>query len=107
MVEPQTNCCVTVKTGDNPELDASKYLDQNGIEKCQSLIGAIQWAVSLDILYVNTDVMILASFRAEPREERLGRARRVVSYLVKFKHVTIRIRTEELDLSSMPINPYE
>ena len=51
--------------------------------------------------------MTLASFRAEPREGHLDRARRVVSYLVKFKHATIRIRTEEPDLSSIPITPYE
>ena len=51
--------------------------------------------------------MELASFRAEPREGNLDRARRVVSYLVKFKNDTIRIRTEEPDLSSIPITPYE
>ena len=100
-------CVLLLEKGDHPELDTSKYVDQDGTQKCQYLIGAIQWAVSLGRLDVNTAVMTLASFRAEPREGHLDRARRVVSYLVKFKHATIRIRTEEPDLSSIPIIPYE
>ena len=36
-----------LEKGDHPELDISKYLDQDGIQKHQSLVGAIQWAVSL------------------------------------------------------------
>ena len=51
--------------------------------------------------------MTLASFRAEPREGHLDRARRVFSYLVKFKHTTIRTGTEDPELSSIPIDAYE
>ena len=58
-------------------------------------------------LDVNAAVMNLDSFRAEPREGHLDGSRRLVSYLVKFKHATIRIRTKEPDLSSIPIAPYE
>ena len=59
------------------------------------------------MLEVNAAVMKLAYFRAESREGHLDRAKRVVPYLVKLKHVTMRIRTEEPDLSSEPITPYE
>ena len=58
------------------------------------------------MLDVNADVMTLASFKAEPREGLLDRARRVVSYALKFKHSTIRIHTEETDFFSMPITPH-
>ena len=51
--------------------------------------------------------MTLASFRAEPIEIDLDRDTIVVSYLVKFKNATIRIRTKEPYLSSIPIIPYE
>ena len=57
--------------GDHPELDDSKHLDQDGIQKYYSLIGAIQWAASFGRLDVNTAVMILASFKDEPREVHL------------------------------------
>ena len=51
--------------------------------------------------------MTLASFVAEPREVNLDRNRQVVSYLINFKYVTIRISTEEPGLCYIPIAPYE
>ena len=104
---PKLTVMSKLEKGDYPELDTSKYLDQDGIQKYQSFIRAMQWTVSLGRLDANTAVMTLASFRAEPREGHPDRAKRVVSYLVKFKHAIIRIRTEEPDLSSIPITPYE
>ena len=86
-------------------METSNYLDQEGMQKHQPLIGAMQWAVSLGRLDFNTAVMTLASFRAEPREGRLDRARRAVSNLVKFKYATIIIRTEKPDLLCMSIAP--
>ena len=69
------------------------------------MIGAIQLAVSLGRLDVNNAVMTLESFRDEPVQGHLDRFKRVVSCLVKFKWDTIRIRTEEPDLSSVPTTP--
>ena len=46
--------------------------------------------------------MTLASFRSDPRPGHLDRCKRFVSYIAKFTHATIRIKTEGLDLSSMP-----
>ena len=48
-----------LQKGDNPELDASQYLDQDEIQKYKSLIGAIQWDVYLSRLDVNTSIMNL------------------------------------------------
>ena len=36
-----------LKKGDHPELDMSKELDKDGIRDYQSLIGALQWSISL------------------------------------------------------------
>ena len=104
---PKITFMVSLEKGDHPELDTSKCLDQDGIQKCQFVIGAIQWAVSLGRLDVNTAVMTLASFRYEPIERHVYTARRLVSYTVKFKHAAIRIRTEDPDLSTMHIAPHE
>ena len=71
------------------------------------MIGAIQWAVYLGRLDINTTAMSLASFRDEPRQGHFDHYKRVVSYLAKFKWATIRIRTEEPDLSSIPTTPYD
>ena len=88
---------------DHPESDASKHLDQDGTHKHKHLFEVIQRAMSLGRLDANTAAMTLASFRSEPREGNLNKARRTVSYLVKFKHYAIRIRTEKPELSSTPI----
>ena len=50
--------------GDHPELDTSTFLEENNIEICQSLIGSMQWAVSIERWDIQTTVMTLSSFRA-------------------------------------------
>ena len=61
----------------------------------------------MGILDVNTATMTLFSFRTVQREVHLCRARRLVYYVVTFKHDTIRIRTKEHGLHSTPITTYE
>ena len=61
--KPKLSFSLPLDKGDQPELDTSEHLDSDGIHKCQSMIGAIQWAISLGRLDVNTLVMTLAFFR--------------------------------------------
>ena len=63
--------------GDHPELDTSVFLEENDIEIYQSLIGSMQWAVSIGRWDTQTAVMTLSSFRAQPRQGHLDRAKRV------------------------------
>ena len=69
------------------------------------MIGAIQWAVSFGRLDANTIVMTLASFRAETMQGHIDRCKSIVFCLSKYKWATIRIGTEEHDLSCVPITP--
>ena len=101
-LKPKQICMSPLEKGDHSEIDASEYLDQESIWKCQSIIGAIQLAVSLGGFDVSTAAAALASFRAEPRKGYLERAIRIVGYLVKFKHATVMFRTKEPDMSAMP-----
>ena len=103
--KPKFSFSSPLEKGDHPELDTSECLDSDSIQKCQSMIGAIQWDVYFVRCDVNTIVMTLACFRAEPRQCHLDRCKRVVSYLAKSKCATIRIRTEEPDLSSITTTP--
>ena len=45
--KPSTNAYSPLEKGDHPELDESELLDQTGIQQYQSLIGQLQWAISL------------------------------------------------------------
>ena len=91
-----------LERGDHPELDTSELLDDVGREKYQSLIGSMQWAISLGRWDIMTAVMTLSSFRPSPRVGHLERAKRLCCYLANFKDATIRFRVDEPDYSMLP-----
>ena len=55
--------------GDHPEIDALAFLDEKGIQQYQSLIGQLQWAISLGRFDISVVVMTMSTFRSAPREE--------------------------------------
>ena len=55
-----------LEKGDHPELDDSELLDATSIQNYQSLIGSLQWAVSLGRFNIATAVMSMSSFCALP-----------------------------------------
>ena len=96
-----------LEPGDHPELDTSDLCDDQDTTRYQSLIGSLQWAVSIGRLDIQTAVMSMSSFRSAPRKGHLQRAKRIYGYLAKMKHAAIRIRTEEPDYSSLPEQNHE
>jgi hypothetical protein len=70
-----------LEQNDHPEMDDSPFLRQDEMQQFQSLIGAMQWAVSIGRLDIATAVMSLSSFRAMPRRGHLERAKRIYGYL--------------------------
>ena len=100
---PKQNIQSPIEANDHPELDDSPLLDEDGIKKYQSLIGALQWTISLGRFDIATAVMTLSSFRVAPRVGHLERLKRICGYLSKFKHACIRVRTEVPDYSDLPV----
>ena len=96
-----------LEKGDHPEIDTSELLDENGIQQYQSLIGAMQWAVSIGRIDITTAVMTLSGFRSAPRRGHLDRAKRVYGYLANMKHAVIRFRTAEPDYSALPEQSFD
>ena len=64
---PKQNVTSPIEKGDHPELDTTEFLDDEDISKYQSLIGALQWVITIGRFDVATAVMSLSSFRAAPR----------------------------------------
>jgi hypothetical protein len=64
--KPSTKVHSPLEKGDHPELDTSELLDQTGVQQYQSLIGSLQWAISLGRFDIATAVMSLSSFWALP-----------------------------------------
>ena len=95
-----------LEKGDHPELDTSDELDMDGIKKYQSIIGSLQWTISLGRFDIGTAVMTLSSFRVAPKEGHMKRACRIVGYLSKMRDATIRYRVERPDYSDLPVENY-
>jgi hypothetical protein len=54
-------------SNDHPEVDTSEFLDEDGIQQYQSLIGSMQWAISIGHFDITVhDVMSTSSFRTLP-----------------------------------------
>ena len=64
---PRQTVTSPIEKNDHPELDTSELLDDEWIQKYQSLIGALQWVVSIGRFDIQTAVISLSSFRAAPR----------------------------------------
>ena len=88
-----------LEKGDHPELDMSELLGEDGIKIYQSLIGALQWTISLGRIDISTAVMTMSVFGASPRKGHLDQLKRIYGYLSKMRHSTIRIRTHVPDYS--------
>jgi hypothetical protein len=79
--------------GDSPELDQTELLDADGVSLYQSLIGALQWAVTLGRFDIQVAVMSMSRFRINPRVGHLERLKRVFGWLRRQPDARIRFRT--------------
>jgi hypothetical protein len=92
--KPKQTVMSPLEKGNHPELDDTPLLDLEGIQNYQSIMGSAQWAISLGRLDIQTAIMTLSSFRSAPRVGHLDRAKRIVRYLVRFKHGAIEFRVK-------------
>jgi hypothetical protein len=91
-----------LEKGDRPEIDVTYELDGEGIKKYQTMIGCLQWAVSLGRFDIQTATMTMTRFWAAPRLAHLNQLKRIYGYLKKFSSAAIRVRLLEPDLGELP-----
>jgi hypothetical protein len=96
-----------LESNDHPEINSSKFLGEDNIQKYQSLIGAMQGAISIGHFHIAVHVMTMSSFRASPRHGHLERVKHMVGYLSKFRFAELRILTDELDFSDIEVSEYD
>ena len=105
--KPSTRAVSPLEHGDHPELDDSDLLDNDGIEQYQSLIGSLQWTISLGRFDTACAVMTMSAFRTAPRIGHLDRLKRICGYLVKMQDFKIRFRTHQPDYSDLKSIPQD
>ena len=92
---------------DHPELDDTELLDEEGTQHFQTLIGQLQWVITIGRFDVFTATMTLSRFRAAPRQGHLNRAKRIYGYLFNLSDGAIRFQIGEPDFSSIPSQDFD
>jgi hypothetical protein len=92
-----------LEKADHPEIDTTDEFDQAGIKIYQSMIGSLQWAISLGQFDIQTATMTMSRFRTAPRKGHLERLKHIYGYLRRFKSAAIRVRVNEPDFSTLPV----
>jgi hypothetical protein len=87
--QPKQNVSSPLEKGDHPQTNSSNLLDAKGIQMYQSIIGSLQWMVTIGQLDITTAVMTMSGFRVAPRNGHLERVKRIYGYLSKMRHLAI------------------
>ena len=93
--------------GDHPELDDTELCNEKDKAIYMSLIGSLQWLITLGRYDISCAVASMSRFRPAPRAGHLERAKRIYGYVKKFKDAAIRFRTGEPNYSDLPNKTYD
>ena len=103
---PKREIHAPLEPGDHPEIDETDFLEGQDISIYQTMIGAMQWAVSLGRIDIFCATMTMSRFRGGPRKGHLERLKRVYQYLRNYKKTSIKFNTEVPDYSHYKVlNP--
>jgi hypothetical protein len=94
-------------SNNHPKVDTSEFLDEDSIQQYQSLIGSMQWAISIGCFDIAVHVMSMSSFRTYPQRGHLDQAKCMVGYLSKFPLAKIGVLTDEPDYSDVERIKYD
>ena len=85
--------------GDHPELDVTEFLDETNKGHYLSMIGELQWLVTLGRFDIMCAVNAMSRYRPQPRIGHLDRLKRMYSYLKTYRDTSIKFNTELPDYS--------
>ena len=77
---------------------AAKYL---------TMVGQLQWLVTLGRFDIHAQVATMSRFRAAPRQGHMDRLKRIYSYAIRTKDYAIRFRNDQPDYSFLPHQDFD
>ena len=92
---------------DHPELDTSEILEGDMAAKYLTMVGHLQWLVTLGRFDIHAQVATMSRFRAAPRQGHMDRLKRIYSYAIRTKGYALRFRTELPDYSFLPDQDFD
>ena len=81
-----------------PELDTSSELSSENITFFQEIIGMLRWAIEIGRVDIHTEVSLLSSYQAAPREGHLEQLLRIVAFLKRKPKLTLYFDPKEAKL---------
>ena len=87
-------------------MDTSEFLDAVGILIYQSLVGALQWVVTIGQFGIHTAIMTLSSFQVAPQQGHMDQVKWIFSYPQGMQHASICISMDEPGYSTIPHQNY-
>ena len=92
---------------DHPELDTSEILEGDMAAKYLTMVGQLQWLVTLGRFDIHAQVATMSRFRAAPSQGHMDRLKRIYSYAIRTKDYAIRFRTDQPDYSFLPDQDFD
>ena len=77
---------------------AAKYL---------TMVGPLQWLVTLGRFDIHAQVATMSRFRAAPRKGHTDRLKRIYSYAIRTKDYATRFKTDQPDYSFQPDQDFD
>ena len=75
--------------------------------KYLTMVGQLQWLVTLGRFDIHAQAATMSRFRAAPRQGHMDRFKRIKSYAIRTKDYAIRFRTDQPDYSFLPDHDFE
>ena len=87
-----------------PELDTSPELSPENITFFQEIIGMFRWTIKIGRVDIHTEVSLLSSYQAAPREGHLEQLLRIVAFLKRNPKLTLYFDPTEARLDENKFN---
>ena len=105
--DPPNGYMTPLEKNDHPELDTSEILEGDMATKYLTMVGQLQWLVTLGRSDIHDQVATMSRFRAAPRQGHMDRLKRIYSYAIRSKDYANRFRTDQPDYSFLPDQDFD
>ena len=105
--DPPRGYMTPLDKNDHPELDTSEILEGDMAAKYLTMVGQLQWLVTLGRFDIHAQAATMSRVRAAPRQGHMDRLKRIYSYAIRTKDYAIRFRTELPEYSFLPDHDFD
>ena len=94
--EPSKGLKTPLEKNDHPELDTSEILEGHEVNHYLTMVGQLQWLITLRRFDIQAQVITMSRFRAQPRNGHLERLKRIYAYIIRTKDYATSLEQQNL-----------